>query len=77
MPLCSCEMEIAVFIGHCALLLHMDRVSEDLGSGDGGTTAVQHQQNASRDTHTRTLPLTEDTLSIALEHGDAAWTAAR
>lgn len=71
-------MEIA---GHCVLLLHVDQVSEDPGNGEGGTTAVQHQQNASREkhthTHTRASLLTEDTLSIPLKHGDAARTAGR
>lgn len=86
----SCEIERAVLIGYyCVLLWHMDPVSEDPGSGDGGTTAVQHQQNASRETQTqthtqtRTLLLMEDTLSIplfvgpVLKYADAAWTAGR
>lgn len=51
MPLCSCEMEIAVLIGHSGLLLYMDQVSEDPGSHDGSTTAVQHQQNTHTHTH--------------------------
>lgn len=54
---CSFEMKLAVLIGHPVLLLHIDRVSEDPGSGDGGSQQCSisktHPELSTR-THTHT-----------------------